>query len=281
LWGIFFFLICESDSIWSGLLRRSFNVDESLAQMKPKTPVPTSFKDLFYVVSDKEDGNLSYNWGEQEGVLKARRDFFKRIGVSPADCVGMSLIHKDGVKLVDSKDRMDILKGVGSPEVDALITNEKGLYLFLLTGDCQPLIYYDSKNRVLALVHLSWKNTEMKLASKVIKTMQTNFGSNPRNVVVYIGPSIQKDSYIFSSEEIAQKDISDWSKHVEKLPNERVAIDLFSYNQRVLMDAGVPKENILNSGIDTYSSPEYFSHYRSKRTGEPEGRFATVVGIKK
>ena len=31
---------------------------------------------------------------------------------------------------------------------------------------------------------------------------------------------------------------------------------------------------------EDHKSPLFYSHYRSVRTGEPEGRFATVVGIK-
>lgn len=51
-------------------------------------------------------------------------------------------------------------------------------------------------------------------------------------------------------------------------------------NRKQLLDMKVKETNIYTSSIDTFKSPEYFSHYRSVRTGEDEGRFATVVGMK-
>jgi copper oxidase (laccase) domain-containing protein len=40
---------------------------------------------------------------------------------------------------------------------------------------------------------------------------------------------------------------------------------------------GVQPEKVHVDGTNTYTSPNYFSHYRAARTGEREGRFATVV----
>ena len=50
--------------------------------------------------------------------------------------------------------------------------------------------------------------------------------------------------------------------------------------QSELLDIQVKEDNIYTSSIDTFTSLEYFSHYRFERTGEDEGRLATVVGMK-
>jgi hypothetical protein len=38
-------------------------------------------------------------------------------------------------------------------------------------------------------------------------------------------------------------------------------------------------EHIEVSPVNTAISDEYYSHYRSVRSGEPEGRFALLVGL--
>ena len=40
------------------------------------------------------------------------------------------------------------------------------------------------------------------------------------------------------------------------------------------------EEKIVIDPNDTAQSPRFYSHYRSLRTGEPEGRFATIIGLK-
>jgi copper oxidase (laccase) domain-containing protein len=49
------------------------------------------------------------------------------------------------------------------------------------------------------------------------------------------------------------------------------------YVRKQLDECGVGKEKIEVSEIDTVVNRNYFSHHRSYFTGEPEGRFATVV----
>ena len=46
-----------------------------------------------------------------------------------------------------------------------------------------------------------------------------------------------------------------------------------------LLRAGVPEKNIFIDSTDTGASHEYYSHYRSQRTSEQEGRFVTIVAL--
>ncbi len=63
------------------------------------------------------------------------------------------------------------------------------------------------------------------------------------------------------------------------LPDGQTTVDIVGYSKRQLIEAGVKEENIEVSDIDTAADSTFFSHYRSKKTGEAEGRFATVVGM--
>jgi len=40
---------------------------------------------------------------------------------------------------------------------DGIVTNKKNLILSILTADCAPILFYDSKNIVIGACHAGWK----------------------------------------------------------------------------------------------------------------------------
>lgn len=238
------------------------------------------FKDLFYATSTIEDGSLSFMWGEEKTVLKNRKQFLSKHNIKPKDCVGTHLVHKDNFRIVGNKDKG---KCMADPddcfEADGLITKERGLYLFLLTADCIPLTVYDPKEKILSLVHVSRINSGMGIASKLVKFLKNEFSCNPIDLLIHIGPCVHKESYTKIKPGHIDGDES-WGPYIETLDDGRVIIDLVGYNTDRLLESGVEKKNIFQSPSDTCSTEQYFSHLRSKTDRTPEGRFATVVGIR-
>ena len=91
----------------------------------------------------------------------------------------------------------------------------------------------------------------------------------------------KQESYIFSSDEF-EKRVSDervFNGFVFNLPGGGKSIDLVGYSVEQMISAGIKKENIEVSDIDTGRNMNFFSHYRSGSSGEPEGRIATIVGM--
>lgn len=240
-----------------------------------------NFSDVSYCYSDISDGNMSFRYGDAEEVIKNRRNFLKKKDLSLEDCVVMQVEHGDRIAVVDNSDRgKGALVGTDGFTVDALITKEKGIVLFLLTADCLPVAYFDPNKKVIGLAHLGWKSTEKDLASKVIDRMKEEFGTNPKDLVVLIGPGIRKDSYIFHNP--AQKSSPEWRPFLEDNSSGDTKIDLVGYNKSRLLKAGVLQANIFSDDrYDTANHHMFYSHYRSARTREPEGRFATIIGLKK
>lgn len=237
-----------------------------------------NFGELAHGISTKKEGNMSFRWGKEEEVLKNREGFLNQLGISPDDCVNLSLQHGTEVAKVGSGDKGKGMRGQDGVPGDALITKGKGLFLFLLTADCLPIIFYDRKNGVVALCHAGWKSVDKEIVQKVAGIFIKDYGSEQANIHAAIGPAIHKESYIFLNP--AQKKLPSWAEFILNLPDGRTAVDLVGYTVRQLTDAKVPEENITASEIDTAVSPDFFSHRRSVKTSEPEGRFATVVGMK-
>lgn len=242
---------------------------------------------LVYGHSAKADGNMGANWGEKEEVDANIKRYLEKLGIKYEDCVFMSLVHGDDIHLATEKDKGKIIEG------DGLITTEKNLALFMTTGDCLPLIFYDGNS--VGLAHLGWKGVQNKLAIKMAK-----YFNNPK---VAIGPGARKDSYIKYGEKLDEflKEIAptraEWEPFL--IPMEQAGwmrIDLEGYATKQLIEAGVKAENIEISPIDTIKDSNYFSHYRvgmkivpdgsplhkliNYEPNEKEGRFATVAMLK-
>lgn len=234
--------------------------------------------DLLYAVSNMGDGNLSCTWGDGQEVVESRKAFLKTLNLSMQDCINLHLEHGDKVFVVDKK---DLGRGMECGEddlvCDALVTKAPGVNLFLLTADCIPAVFFDQENKVLGVAHLSSVTSNMKLAKKTIDKMCEN-GAAVENIRVYTGPCIQKESYVFDKPN--HKKMEGWDDFLTPRPDGNYCVDLVGYNKNELIKAGIKEENIFISKINTATSSNYFSHYRSKRSEEPEGRFATVVGMK-
>jgi copper oxidase (laccase) domain-containing protein len=226
---------------------------------------------LLYAESNTRDGNLSLRLEDEASVLPKRELFLSRSGISSEDCVFIDTEHGDKITHVGISDKRRLIP------TEALITKDAGVALYLLTADCFPVSFFDPKLQVVALAHMGWKPTDKQLARKVIQEMGAVYGSQPENIEVIIGPGIHKESYIFTNP--LQKNLPPWSRFLINLPRGETAIDILGYIQDQATGAGVLQENIHASLVDTATSKEHFSHYRSVRTGEPEGRFATVVGL--
>jgi copper oxidase (laccase) domain-containing protein len=240
-------------------------------------PLLSRQKNIRLAFSTVRDGNMSFRWGAKSEVAGNREKFLEKLGLIPEDCVGMSLTHGLTIKSVDAAAKGVGLRQPNGMAADCLVTKEKGLVLFLLTADCLPVILYDPARAVLALAHISRKNIGQQFVEKIINKLSARFGCQPKNVVVGIGPGIHQKSYKHT--DAPEKQQLDWQPYLKEVADGQTAIDLVGYTAAQLLAAGILQNNMEISEIDTAASKEFFSHCRAKRTGEPEGRFATVAGM--
>jgi len=238
---------------------------------------------LCHGVSTVSYGNQSLKYGEQSEVIASRRRFleeFKRPTVCLENLICMMPFSSiDGMEIeIVSEDQRG--RGAHSPKTalrrEALITTDTDTFLFLAPADCPPVILYDPVRRVLALAHCSRLMSEERLLERVVGTMREEFGVDPQNIVAGIGPGIGKQSYLL--EYFDQENNPIWRNFCKRY-EDKVAVDLYGFNKMLLRKCGIRQENIICSRCDTAQDERFFSHIRSQRTGEREGRNAVVVGM--
>jgi copper oxidase (laccase) domain-containing protein len=78
---------------------------------------------------------------------------------------------------------------------DALFTKTKKLGLFLPLADCLGAVIYDDEYGVLGVSHLGRQAAEQYGATKTIRYMVDNFGSNPAKLKIWLSPAAGKANY--------------------------------------------------------------------------------------
>lgn len=229
---------------------------------------------LVYAVSTTADGNMSLNWGREEEVWENRRKFLGRAGVKTEDCVFTSLVHGNAVVVVKGTDKGKVL------EADGFITRQKGVAIFVSTGDCLPVVYFEPERSILGLAHLGWRGVDKGLARTVVERL-VGLGAEPKKMLVWIGPGVRKETYWKYAEGVDKfkraVDLAVWGDFLEEKPGGQLALDLVGFVTRQLKEGGIPAENVEVSPVDTVADRNYFSQFRSDKLDEPQGRFATVV----
>jgi YfiH family protein len=81
------------------------------------------------------------------------------------------------------------------PEVDALATSTLGLPLVVRVADCGPVFFYDPVRRAVAIAHSGRKGTEGNIVGATVACLRENFGSEPGDLVVQLGPCIRPPHY--------------------------------------------------------------------------------------
>ncbi len=154
---------------------------------------------------------------------------------------------------------------------DAMITNIPETGLMIKQADCQAVILFDPRERVIANVHCGWRGNVNNILGRVVRTMASRFGCNPKNLMAAIAPSLGPCCAEFiGHEEIFPSDFNEFRISENHF-------DLWRLSSHQLVGAGIDPHNIMVSGICTRCRTDDFFSYRGEGV---TGRFATVVMLK-
>lgn len=214
--------------------------------------------------------NLSFTRGDDESAVMENYDrLAAALDTRKEQFVCTDQTHTTNVIRVGKEDcGYGVTRQKPYTDVDGLVTDEPGVVLSTFFADCVPLYFVDTVNRAIGLSHSGWRGTVGRMGQRTLEKMATEFGTNPKDVVAAIGPSICQDCYEVS-EDVAKEFIKEFRGHADEIlinkGNGKYQLDLWKTNEIVLIEAGVNKENIAVTNICTCCNPDLlFSHRASK-----------------
>ena len=214
--------------------------------------------------------NLSFSRGDDESAVMENYDrLAAALDTRKEQFVCTDQTHTTNVIRVGKEDcGYGVTRQKPYTDVDGLVTDEPGVVLSTFFADCVPLYFVDTVNRAIGLSHSGWRGTVGRMGQRTLEKMATEFGTNPKDIVAAVGPSICQDCYEVS-EDVAEEFIKEFSGHADEIlinkGNGKYQLDLWKTNEIVLIEAGVKKENIAVTNICTCCKPDLlFSHRASK-----------------
>ena len=236
-------------------------------------PLVHGFSTRLGGVSKNHLSSMNFKRGEdelEENIQKNFELFTGALGISKHQLVLSQQTHTTNIRVVTKEDKG---KGILFPQdysdVDGLITGEEDIFLMIFGADCVPVFYYDTVKKVIAASHCGWKGTKGLFPKKILERMKDEYGSNPGDVLVAIGPSICKDCYEVSEDvvmefsKVYEKD--EYLKFVRDDKNGKYHLDLWEANRITLINSGVKEDNIFVGNLCTCCNPDFlFSHRASK-----------------
>ena len=126
----------------------------------------------------------------KKNVLNNLKIVCKKINCSSKNLILLNQIHSNKFYFINKNYKFKKKKLNG----DALITNVKKIALGVIVADCVPVLIYDKNLKIISAIHAGWKGVYKEIIKKVVKFLIKK-GSNTKNLVAVIGPSISEKSY--------------------------------------------------------------------------------------
>ena len=137
--------------------------------------------------------------------------------------------------------------------VDGLLTSGgEGVLLGIYVADCAAVYLCDRRTGALGLVHSGKKGTEQRIVCGAVERMTAEFGTRSADVEAAISPCIRPPRY---------------------------EIDIAPEIRDQLLMAGVPREQVLVSGVCTGERVETYYSYRVEKG--KTGRMLALLGSRK
>jgi YfiH family protein len=166
------------------------------------------------------------------------------------------------------------------PHADALVTNQRGLLLGIVTADCAPVLFADMIAGVVGAAHAGWKGALAGVTDQTIAAME-ELGAKRENITAAIGPCIAQSSYEVDTR-FRDNFLSQEVKYAEFFApglSGRWQFNLEKFTASRLRQAGIA--GVESLGLDTYSlSTQFFSYRRATHRGhETYGRQISLIGL--
>ena len=206
----------------------------------------------------------SFNLGDHvgddpEAVTANRQRLAKVTGVE--DIVWMEQLHTNTVTVVDTSTQVPV------EATDAIVTTEPRLGLGVLVADCVPVLFADTKARVIAAAHAGRMGARNGIVANTIDKM-VELGATPANIQVLLGPAAAGRNY-----EVPEGMANDVEAH---LPGSKTrttkgtwGVDVRAGLIRQLMSKGVTA--IEADPRCTIEDTDFFSYRRQGKTGRQAG----------
>lgn len=203
-----------------------------------------------------------------------RSTFVRALDLPLHQLLTVKQVHGKDLLLIDEPN-LD-LSHFARVEVDAILTNQPGIMIGILTADCYPLLLWNRQQTAIAAIHIGWRGAAEGLISKTIKAMTTHFDCTPEDLVAAIGPGIGADKYEVDRpvRDAFRQGSGFWNETTRETSLGHWNLNLVRSCRLQLEQAGLTPDTIEEAGHCTFAQAEMFFSYR-----RDEGKTGRQLGF--
>ena len=216
--------------------------------------------------------NNNINYGPtltKEEYKNNYQSLCQRLNLNVNNIVRPNQQHTSNVKVIEIKENGIQINPQSLTKIDGLITNKRDIILATTNADCILFLIYDPINKVIANIHSGWRGSLNTIIINTLTKMHNIYNSNYQDIICCICPSIHKCHFevdkdvkeLFYNKFKYLKNLDDI---IEKKGN-KYHIDTILLNTTIMLELGLKKENIIDSGICSVCYSKYINSYRKDK----------------
>ena len=166
------------------------------------------------------------------------------------------------------------------PPADALITDQEEVTVAVSVADCLPILIADPERRAVGAVHGGWRSLAGGIVENAIQAMTRTFDTNPRDLVVGIGPGIRPCCFEVGSEVIDAFAAAGYAAAARVATPSAAAkpyCNLAAVARAQAVRSGVPDSAVADVGLCTRCNNEWFWSFRAD--GAAAGRMLCGIAL--
>jgi hypothetical protein len=218
--------------------------------------------------------NIGMNSGDEySAIAENRKLIIRKMGMKPL--IFLNQEHGQEIKILNKAD--NDLSAIFEPgreiyTADAIITDMTGVFLVIQVADCQAVMLYDAKKKVVANIHSGWRGSVKNIIGKCLDRMVEEFRCDPGSIMAGISPSLGPccAEFVNYKDEIPE---NLWKYRLK----ETDYFDFWQMSMDQLLEKGLKKNHIENMHICTKCNTGRFYSYRGEKN---TGRFACVISMR-
>lgn len=206
--------------------------------------------------------NLSFTRPEQaENVMENYRIFSRAMDIPWESMVMDAYEHGTTVLRVDVTDCGRGYLKEPLPACDGLVTNDPCVTLITGHADCMAFYFYDPVKRAIGLCHAGWRGALHRIGAEVVRRMQKEYGSDPKDILAGVGPSICPGCFEVG-DDVAEAFEAAFPLCALRGTNARgrAIVDLWQVATCQMLESGLLPEHIELMGVCTVEEKRLYSH---------------------
>ena len=131
--------------------------------------------------------NLGDHVGDEVGCVTQNRNLLMHH--LPNEPIWLNQVHGTDVLELNHAHLSKTDSFINKPIADAVCTNQPNQVCAILTADCLPILFCDSKAKVVGAAHAGWRGLAAGIIENTVTTLQ-KLGAHTSNISVWLGPAI-------------------------------------------------------------------------------------------